>query len=310
MATSEVILVGGNGHGFSRIERVFVTPEMAREWLDRPAELARREQAKTIETYASEMRGGWGRDLDLIRLARNGGWVMNGRHRLNAVVETDIGQWFLVAYDCDPDDFDYIDRGRSRTVTNVLESHHYKNANALEAAARLIHAWRRGSPSFNPRQTPGQIQELAEAHSEALQPLFPLAKRASLQTRVKLPGGKTKTAMPPAMAAVCALLEGALDQKSVIGRLADWPDEEIYNHPADAVALFRDALTKRGGRGADLSKRVVMSLFILAKNLDYTGAPLPEKGLMYRPAAAFPTPEWPATIPWGADRRDEDDEDE
>jgi hypothetical protein len=41
-----------------------------------------------------------------------------------------------------------------------------------------------------------------------------------------------------------------------------------------------------------------------------TGAPLPPKGLVYKSSAAFPVPEWPATLMWGADHSESDEDEE
>jgi hypothetical protein len=257
-----------------------------------------------IRTLADEMRAGrWHPEtIAPIQLARGGGWVLDGRHRLNAVIETKRPQWFYVAHDVDPDTFDVIDAGATRTPANVLEADGLKNGRALESVARLMHSWLVGAAEFSGKPSRSRVLELARTHNEALQPLFPIAERASKQTIVKVSGGRTTNPMPKSIAAFCAFLEGGTG--GLIGRLADWPEEEIYNHPADAVALLRTALVKRATGGRAVSKRASMSLFVMAKNLDHTGAPFPPKGLVYRSAQAFPTPEWPVTLPWGLQEDD------
>lgn len=293
-------------NGAVRMERILITPEIAQEWLDRPTPRQRRIMPMHERTLLDEMRAErWQETAAPIMLAR-GGWVLDGRHRLSAVVSSGRAQWFWVAYDCDPTTFDVIDAIAPRSAANVLEADGAKNGRDVEAVAKLIHAWLRGAAEFQVRPSRSRVLDLARTYGDALQPLIPVAQKASQPTRVKVPGGRMKTALPRSMATFCAFLEGG--PGGLIGRLADWSDEELYDHPADVVALFRAGLTTPTGKGHNLSKRAVVSLFVMAKNLDYTGAAFPAKGLQYRSSAAFPTPEWPATIRWGADRRDEDED--
>lgn len=310
MAPEVATVFAGNGDGDVHIERVHVTPDMAKEWLARTPERQRRVMDANVRKYADEMRADrWQSNMVApIELAVGTGWVLNGRHRLTAVVDTGRAQWFLVAHNADPDTFDAIDAIAPRTPANVLEADGYKNAKALEAVARLMHSWLRGAAEFTAKPARSRILDLARKYDGALQPMLPIGAKASQQTKVALPGGRTRNPMPPATATFCAFLEGTPD--GLIGQLADWPEEEIYNHPGDAVALLRTALIKRASGKHDISKRSVFSLFVMAKNLAHTGSELPPKGLIYKSSAAFPEPEWPATLPWGADHNDAEDDDD
>lgn len=297
-------------NGDVRMERVYITLDLAQELLDRPTPRQRRIMPSHQRVLADEMRAErWQETAAPIQLARDGGWVLDGRHRLSAIVETGRAQWGWVAYNCDPTTFDVIDAIRPRTAANVLEAEGAKNSRDLEAVVRLIHSWSRGAAEFKALPTRSRVLDLARTYDDQLQPLFQLGAKASKQTRVEVQGsgGRTKTAMPKSMATFCAFLDdGGSD--GVIGRLADWPDEEVYNHSADAVALLRTGLTAPTAKGRDLSKRAVVSLFIKAKNLDHTGTASTAKGLTYRSSEALPMPEWPVPLAWGADRRDGDED--
>lgn len=297
-----------NGNGEVQLVRIQVTPEIAQEWLDRNPPRQRRVMDSHVRKLADEMRANrWNENVIApIELARDSGWVLNGRHRLTAIIETGQSHWFNVVTSADEGTFDVIDAIAPRTPANVLEADGFKNARTLEAVARLMHSWLRGAAEFKTNPPRSRILDLAREHSDELQPLFPIAEKASRQTIVQLSGGRTRNPMPKALAAFCAFLEG--DGLELMGRLADWPEEDIYNHDDDAVSLFRTALTKRATK--DVSKRATISLFVMAKNLDHTGAPLPPKGLIYKSASAFPVPEWPTTLAWGADHNDADDDDD
>lgn len=304
-----VLYADPTANGGMRIERVYVTPEIAQEWLDRPPPRQRRIMDNRTRHLGDAMRAGrWFDDaVAPIQLARDGGWVIDGRHRLQAIVDTGDPHTFIVAFNVDPATFDVIDDVAPRTPAHVLEADGLKNARTLEAVARLMHSWLRGAAEFRTSPPRARILDLARKYDGALQPLFPVGEKAARQTLVRVAGGRQRNPMPKAMATFCAFLEGGSD--GLIGQLADWPEEELYDHPANAVALLRTALTKRASSGGDISKRAVISLFVMAKNLDHTGAAFPPKGLIYKSAAAFPTPEWPAALTWGADHTDGDDDD-
>lgn len=61
------------------------------------------------------------------------GTLLDGQHRLTAIVETGIGAYLLVATDCDKRTFPLIDRGRSRSTSDAL---HITNREA--AIGRLL----------------------------------------------------------------------------------------------------------------------------------------------------------------------------
>lgn len=300
--------MGSTSNGGVDINRVHVTPEVAQEWLERNAPRQRLISPAHQRSLADEMRRDrWQEPVAPIQLARNGGWVQDGRHRLGAVVETGRAQWFWVATDCDPDTFDVIDAVKPRSAANVLEADGVKNSKGLEAVGRLLHSWLRGAAEFSGQPPRSRILDLARTYGHDLQPLFPIGEKASKQTVVHLAGGRTANPMPKSMATFCAFLEQGTD--SLIARLADYDDEDINNHEADAVSLLRDGVKKRSAAGRRISKRAVVSLFVIAKNLDHTGAQLPAKGLVYKSAAEFPMPEWPVKVTWGADHKDDDEDD-
>ena len=170
-----------------------------------------------------------------------------------------------------------IDAGAPRSVANLLEADQIKNATGVVATAHYIHGWLRGAAEFRTKPPRTLLDEIARRYEPDLQPLIPIARRASRQTIVEGEGRRGSAMMTPAVGTFCAWLEGT--PEGLIGRLSDWQDEDAVNHSADAVALFRTALLKRGGKHLPTGPRVAISLFIEAKNLDHTGEALPPKGL-------------------------------
>lgn len=96
-----------------------ITPETAREYLkfnviNRPLHWP------TVLYYVEQMKKGqWRTNGEAICFAK-GGALVNGQHRLNAVIAAEIAIPFAVVRNCDDDSFHTYDSGRNRSVADVL----------------------------------------------------------------------------------------------------------------------------------------------------------------------------------------------
>src|SRR5579859_2761229 len=117
----QVATAAANGSGGEEVytETVLVTPEIARQWLtlnvvNRPVSM------RNVEAIAWDIKHGkwrlthqgiaFNRDLQLI----------DGQHRLHAVVVANAVVPMRVSYNIDGDYYAPIDTGRARTVAHVL----------------------------------------------------------------------------------------------------------------------------------------------------------------------------------------------
>lgn len=97
-----------------------ITPEMAKQWLDRNALNNRAVKKCQTKQYALYMkRGCWNDDncaitFDLI------GNLIDGQHRLLAVIESDTAQEFIVGYNWPTESMLTLDMGRRRTFTDRM----------------------------------------------------------------------------------------------------------------------------------------------------------------------------------------------
>lgn len=117
--------------------RVVVTPEIAKSWL--AGNVGNRSvSTPTVDAYARAMRDGrW--ILSPCPIVRNGSRLFDGQHRLLAVVQSGMAIEFWVCEGADESVVPAIDRGRPRTVVNILQLHHgVENAKRLAAAARCF----------------------------------------------------------------------------------------------------------------------------------------------------------------------------
>lgn len=94
--------------------RVQVTPEAAKEWLERNTR-NRNPRIKKVAEYVAAMRAGrWVFTGDPIQFDTERR-LINGQHRLQAVVESGITQEFLVVTDLPAEAQLYMDQGSKRT---------------------------------------------------------------------------------------------------------------------------------------------------------------------------------------------------
>jgi hypothetical protein len=96
---------------------------------------------RRVEKFANAMlKGQWHLTHQTIGLDSNG-ILIDGQHRLAAVVASDTVQQFLVVYESDPDTFDVIDTGAARSPSDSLAIAGYTNVNILAASARMLIAY-------------------------------------------------------------------------------------------------------------------------------------------------------------------------
>jgi hypothetical protein len=99
---------------------------------------------RTVARYAADMRrGAWATTGDTIKIGRSG-LVIDGQHRLAAIVEADASVTIAIAYDVPDESFDSIDIGRARKGSDALSIIGKHNQTTLAAAARLAFFDERG----------------------------------------------------------------------------------------------------------------------------------------------------------------------
>lgn len=122
---------------------VKVTPEIARTWLSKNHDQQRNIRDSRIKRYASQMTNGrWKISSDGIAFDTNGD-LINGQHRLKAVVESGQEEWMLVVWNLDPETRKYIDEGLKRNPGDALTVHGFNDPMHVAAAVRLVIFWRR-----------------------------------------------------------------------------------------------------------------------------------------------------------------------
>lgn len=136
---------------------LFITPEMAARWLDKNTR-NRKVRAKTVAAYARDMAAGnWLMTGEPIQFDTNG-VLLNGQHRLHAVVKSGATVAIVVHRNIDPAAQSVMDTGRKRTASDDLSIKGESHTALLAAAARLALGVESGGP--------GDVGRYEATHSE------------------------------------------------------------------------------------------------------------------------------------------------
>jgi hypothetical protein len=116
--------------------RMKITPEIARDWLEnRNAERQRRYSKYMAQKWADVMLSGRWKCTHQGLAFDWDGFLIDGQHRLGAVILTGLTVEMWVHPNCDPDTFDVLDQGYKRQASHLIRT---PNAKAVAAAARIL----------------------------------------------------------------------------------------------------------------------------------------------------------------------------
>lgn len=116
-----------------------ISPEMARQLLTRMTQRQRPLATTLVDKYAKDMLAGeWVLTGEPIQVGSDG-LVMNGNHRLHAIIRANIPVNIAVAYNVDTRAFRYIDSGKTRTVADRLAIGGLKSATSVAAIAACLY---------------------------------------------------------------------------------------------------------------------------------------------------------------------------
>jgi hypothetical protein len=135
-----------------------VTPERAQELLRTNTRNRRLRQGYVDRLADAIRRGEWELNGEPIQIAV-GGTLLNGQHRLMAIVEADVAAELIVVRNLSPDAQDTIDTGSARRLSDVLARRQESNVTTLAPALSQLHRRRtkvrmdsRGQTAPTPQQ--------------------------------------------------------------------------------------------------------------------------------------------------------------
>lgn len=135
-----------------------VTPEIARQWMTRNSKNRPLRQI-AVRKLAYEMKyGGWKDDGAPIRFSESGE-LLDGQHRLAAIILAKHTARFVVVRGLDEEAFTTMDSGIPRRVHDVLAIAGVASATCVSSAAKAMLAIRNNTP----------VQEVKASHSVILE---------------------------------------------------------------------------------------------------------------------------------------------
>jgi len=125
----------------ARVEEV--KPVTAEEWLGKNT-ANRNVRPRVVDAYARDMAAGrWRLSGEAVKFSHDG-LLLDGQHRLHAVIAADVPVWMMVVRGLDPETQKVMDSGAARTAGDALRLRGETAYSALAAAARLAIAYESG----------------------------------------------------------------------------------------------------------------------------------------------------------------------
>jgi hypothetical protein len=235
-----------------------ITPDWAREILNEKNAGNRAMSRLHVETLAKEIsKGRWKVNGDTICL--NGNRLIDGQHRLAAVVQSGIAIQSFVIEGLPSDVFDTKDIGKRRSPGDTLGVRGEQNACRLAACLVMIDKYMTGRVDKGVTYSNTEIEELLEKYPEA---------RNSLQTT----HGKTGL-LTPSVLDSCHYL---FSRKNL--QLADEFVQKVTHgtglQDGEPWYVLRERLVRNSLSKAKLQKPYLMALCIKAWNFARSGKPV------------------------------------
>jgi len=136
-----------------------ITPEtaasiLAKNLSNRPI------SGRHVDFLTAQIKGGYFLETgDSIKISKEGE-LIDGQHRLSAVVRSGVPIVCAIARDVDRSVFEVLDTGRARSSSDVLAVSGFRNANNLAAAARFILLHKAG---LNSRAAQGDVSDAIQS---------------------------------------------------------------------------------------------------------------------------------------------------
>jgi hypothetical protein len=163
-----------------------ITPEIAKQWLGVNHRNRRLSNPTVTRLAGIILRDEWMEDCtDAIGLDTDEG-VINGQHRLNAIIAADRAVRALVLRNVNPDVIKIIDQGMHRTFGQLLDMNGYDYYNVIAGAVdwiyKMTNDYERSTPTAA-RATVPQLLDVFNEHPKVVNSLDP-AFAAWQKTRV------------------------------------------------------------------------------------------------------------------------------
>jgi len=142
---------------------MIITPELALNWITKNTNNRPMDRVNLARIKKEITNGNFIFNGDTIRFDTNGN-LLDGQHRLMAVIQTGISIESLVVFGIREDAFTIIDTGKRRSAVDALSVANYKNTSLLAASLTLIDKYYTSRVMKYPRYTNREVICLAEKY--------------------------------------------------------------------------------------------------------------------------------------------------
>lgn len=143
---------------------VKVTPRLAKQWLSCRSGIQRNINKDHVARLAKMMAdGNWREHAGGVICFDDRGELLDGQHRLQAVIDSGTTQMFRVDDGCTRDDFKAMDDGLCRQVSQFIDA---KNASTVAAIANYVAGLRGGILTTNNRADRASVLAIYEEDPE------------------------------------------------------------------------------------------------------------------------------------------------
>lgn len=220
-------------------ELMLVTPEIAEQWLGKNVG-NRRVRKAILNRYSRDIAAGrWRENGSSIVIARNGN-LLDGQHRLHAIVKAGKPLVSLVVRDVPDEAQPTIDDGAKRTTADRLTFRDEVNSHAIAAVLRRIMLWEEGY-AFNT----GAYQPTSQEQIEFLENNDRVRSAVSAAVHYK-----KRKLLPPSIIGLGWYIFSGLDPDQAaefFDRLDDGANL-AFNHPISVLRNKLIDLTREPGR--------------------------------------------------------------
>jgi len=260
-----------------RPEAVWVDATKARELLGHHDNW-RALKPNLLRRYVQDMREGRWAPNSTLQVDMEGRLV-DGQHRLRAVIATDTAQWFVVLYDVAPGDVEVIDTGVSRSFADLLRHEGYKGrSKAVASAVTVAMAWEAGVITAS-----GSSMDLGLSSRAKLDWLQDHPRLADMH-----PDGQRlySTLRLPVSAGMAFTYRGRTESPALVDEFLDAVCDA--REPSSAAIVFRRWCLGRAADQRRTSTPEYLALTIKAWNAHHVGRPVERLLWLVRRGEPFP----------------------
>ncbi len=256
---------------------VTITPQLAEKWLKKNTHNRGVVNAR-VDQYAADMRRGeWRVNGETIKLAADGR-ILDGQHRLMAVLEAGVEIQSLVITGLEDAAQETMDQGRARSLADVFKLRGEKYSNPLATSSRILALY----------EMYGQIVQPAyEAPPSIMQASRALERNPELRDSVAFVYLLRKPWMPSSHMGALHFLFATADAEAAndfVTKLST--GEEL--HRAHPIYVLRELLMTAHMERNPILQRHQLALIIKAWNAYMDGEEITR--LLWTPGGAHPEP--------------------